>query len=248
MPTPTAAILIIGNEVLSAKVRDENGYYAACRLRELGVQLVGTQTVPDVVEEIAQAVERLRGRVSWLFTSGGVGPTHDDVTLAGIARAFGRTVERSAEMEGWIRTAHQRATGSAEVPEAALRMADLPRGTRLFDAGRFPVMLLENVVILPGVPIFFQRQFDAFAQSLAAPPFRLACIYLGVGEERIAEVLDQVAASHPEVAIGSYPRFDEADHRVRLTIEAKDVARVEQVLAELLRRLPSGAVLRTEGP
>jgi molybdenum cofactor synthesis domain-containing protein len=248
MPTPTAAILIIGNEVLSAKVRDENGYYAACRLRELGVKLVETQTVPDLVEEIGEAVERLRRRVSWLFTSGGIGPTHDDVTLAAMARAFGRPVVRSVEMEGWIRTAHQRANGSAEVPEAALRMAHLPQGTRLFDAGRFPVMVLENVVILPGVPIFFQRQFDAFARSLASAPFRLACIYLGVGEEKIAEVLDEIAASHPEVDIGSYPRFDEADHRVRVTIEAKDVARVEQVLAELLQRLPSGAVLRTEGP
>ncbi len=246
--TPTAAVLVIGSEVLSGKVRDENGYFAACRLRELGVKLSAILTIPDRSDDIVEAVVRERARVTWLFTSGGVGPTHDDVTLPAVARTLGRPLIRLAALESALRAGHQRSTGSAELPEAALRMADVPEGTRLMGHACYPILVVENVVMLPGVPQFFKAQFDRFSVALAAPPFRLASLYLGVGEERIATTLDQIAAAFPDVEIGSYPRFDEADHRVRVTVEAKDLSRVEMVLKQLLDRLPEGSVLRTEGP
>src|SRR5512138_130924 len=103
--------------------------------------------------------------------------------------------------------------------------------------------------MLPGVPQFFRYQFDRIAHLLAAPPFRLACVYVSVGEDRIATALDRNASEHPAVEVGSYPRFDGgADHRVKVTLEAKDGARVAAALAALLSALPEGAVVRTEGP
>ncbi len=248
MPTPTAALVVVGSEVLSAKVEDENGPWAARRLRDLGVRLVEIRTVPDRVDEVVEAVDGARRRADWVFTSGGVGPTHDDVTVCAVSRALGRPVVRCVELAEAIRALHGRHHEGAEPPEAALRMADVPEGTRLLGDPEFPTLVAGNVVMLPGVPAFFRRQFERIAHLLAAPPFRLACVYLSVGEGRIARVLERVAHEHPSVEIGSYPRFDAADHRVKVTLEAKDAAAVEGALAAVLALLPAEAVVRTEGP
>ena len=246
MQTPTAAVIVVGNEVLSAKGADENGPYAARALRARGVQLEALLTLPDRLEPIAEAVARERARVDWLFTAGGVGPTHDDVTLPAVARALGRGLAREPRLAANIRRWHLR--HGAEPPAAALRMADVPEGTRLVGEPSFPVMLVENVVMLPGPPVFFRAQLDAFAETLLAPPFRLAVLYLGLGEDHFATALDRVASDHPAVAIGSYPRFDDADHRVRVTFESKDAALVELALGAFLAVLPAGALVRREGP
>lgn len=248
MRTPTAAALVVGSEVLSAKVQDENGPYLARRLRELGVQLVSLHVVPDRTDAIVEALESVRRRVTWVFTSGGVGPTHDDLTLPAVALALGRPLVRLPELVEVLREAHRRYRGSSDLPEAALRMADVPQGTRLQGDPRFPTLVVENVVMLPGVPAFFRHQFERLAPELAAPPFRLACVYVTLGEDRLAPLLDRLALDHPAVEIGSYPRFDEADHRVRVTLEGKDLQRVEAALAALLALLSPDAVVRTEGP
>jgi molybdenum cofactor synthesis domain-containing protein len=248
MPTPTAVLVVVGNEVLSAKVQDENGPWTARRLRELGVQLLAIHTVPDRVEEIAEVVARERRRADWVFTSGGVGPTHDDVTACAVARALGRPVSRSPELAEAVRALHRRHHGGVDPPDAALRMADVPEGTRLLGDPSFPTLVVENVAMLPGVPRFFRFQFEGIAQALASPPFRLACVYLTAEEDDVAPLLDGVARAHPAVEIGSYPRFDDADHRVKVTVEAKDAARVSAALAALLAVLPPRAIVRTEGP
>jgi molybdenum cofactor synthesis domain-containing protein len=248
MPTPTASILIIGNEVLSAKVQDQNGPFLARRLRELGVQLQAVHSLPDRIDAIVEAVDAERRRVAWLFTSGGVGPTHDDLTVPAVGLALGRPLVRLPELVERLRALHRRHAGSGEIPEAALRMADVPQGTRLLGDPNFPTLVVENVVMLPGVPEFFRHQFEQVAPSLAAAPFRLACVYLRVGEDHLAPLLDRVAHDHPGVEIGSYPRFDHADHRVRVTVEAKDSQRVEAALRALLDLLAPSAVVRTEGP
>lgn len=244
---PSAALLVVGTEVLTAKVQDENGPYAARALRQAGLWLATLCTLPDHVDAIVEAVDRERRRRTWVFTSGGIGPTHDDVTVPAVARALGRPLRRHPELEAILRAGHERATGTREVPEPILRMADVPEGTRLAGGG-FPCLQVENVVMLPGVPQFFRAQLDRFLPALATTPFQLAILFLGVGEDRIAEALDEVAQAHPEVDIGSYPRFDEADHRVKVTLECKDVARVRAAREALLARLPAGAVLRSEGP
>jgi molybdenum cofactor synthesis domain-containing protein len=248
MRTPTAALLVIGNEVLSAKVEDANGPWLARRLRDLGVALLAIHTLPDEIEEIAGALDRERRRATWVFTSGGVGPTHDDVTVSAVARALGRPVVRCAPLAATIRAFHARLHAGADAPDAALRMADVPEGTQLVGDQGYPTLMVENVVMLPGVPQFFRYQFDRLAPLLASAPFRLASVYLSVREDAIAQLLDGVARAHPEVAIGSYPRFDDADHAVRITVESKDGARVEAVVAALLAALPGGAVIRVEGP
>ena len=249
MPTPTAILVVVGSEVLSAKVEDENGPWAARRLRELGVRLLAIETVRDVVDEVVEAVDRARRRADWVFTSGGVGPTHDDVTVAAVARALGRPIERSAELVRVIRAIHREHHGGEEPSEAALRMADVPEGTRLLGDAGYPTLVAANVVMLPGVPQFFRFQFDRIAHLLEAAPFRLACVYLSAGEGEIAPTLDRTAHAHPKVEIGSYPRFDPgAEYRVLVTLEAKDGAAVREALGALLAALPEGAVIRTEGP
>ncbi len=248
MPTPTAALVVVGNEVLSAKVQDENGPWAARRLRELGVCLVAIHTIPDRIEDIVETVQRVRRRVDWVFTSGGVGPTHDDVTVPAVARALGRRLVRSEPFAEAIRAVHRRHNAGEDAPEAALRMADVPEGTRLLGDAAFPTLAVENVVMLPGVPQFFRRQFDRIAADLAAPPFRLACVYLSAGEDRLAPILSRIQGEHPTVEIGSYPRFDDADHRVLITFEAKDAGRVETAMRAFQEALPAGALVRYDGP
>jgi molybdenum cofactor synthesis domain-containing protein len=249
MPTPTAVLVVVGSEVLSAKVEDANGPWAARRLRELGVRLLAMETVPDVMDDVIAAVDRARRRADWVFTSGGVGPTHDDVTVAAVGRALGRPISRSAALVTAIRAMHREHHGGEDPPEAALRMADVPDGTRLLGDATYPTLCAANVVMLPGVPQFFRFQFDRIAHLLESPPFRVASVYLSREEGDIAPALDAVAHAHPAVEIGSYPRFDAgADYRVLVTLEAKDGAAVQVALSELLAKLPAGTVLRREGP
>jgi molybdenum cofactor synthesis domain-containing protein len=223
MQTPSAVLLVIGNEVLSAKVSDENGPFLARRLRELGIRLLAIHTIQDDPGEIAAALERVHARCSWVFTTGGVGPTHDDVTIEAVALALGRPLSRHPALEEVFRTMHE---GDPS----------------------YPTLVVENVVMLPGVPEFCRFQFESIAQSLAAPPFKLACVYVRIGEGPIAPVLDRIVRDHPRVEIGSYPRFDGADHRVKLTVESKDEARVVAARDALVAALPPGAVVRIEGP
>ncbi len=246
MPDPTAALVVVGSEVLSAKVVDENGPWLARRLRELGVGLRAIVTVPDRFDDVIEAVDRERRRVGWLFTSGGVGPTHDDLTVPAVARALGRPLARCEPLARAIRELHRRHHLGEEAPAAALRMADVPAGTELAGDPDFPTLICENVVILPGVPRFFRWQLDRIAGRLAGPPFWLANVFLAITEDRIAARLDAVARARPEVEIGSYPRFDDADHAVKLTVEARAPEPVEAALAEILAALPAGAVLRVE--
>lgn len=248
MRAPTAALVVVGSEVLSAKVADENGPWLARRLRELGVELRAIATVADRVDDIVEAVDRERRRAGWLFTSGGVGPTHDDLTVAAVARALGRPLARHARLAQAIDALHRHHHGGEPAPEAALRMADVPVGTELVGDQGYPTLVCGNVVLLPGVPRFFRYQFDRVAALLAGAPFRLAQVYLVVREERIAGSLAAVAVAHPGVELGSYPQFDDGDHLVRLTVESRDLAAVEAALRALLGALPAGAVLRVEGP
>lgn len=248
MSDPSAALVVIGNEVLSAKVQDENGPWAARRLRELGVRLLAIHVVADRGDDIAAAVNAERRRAGWVFTSGGVGPTHDDITVAAVAAALGRPLVRLAPLEEAIRAIHRRHHGGAEPPEVALRMADVPEGTQLLGDPGYPTLSVENVIMLPGPPRFFRFQFEQVAPLLRGPPFRLATVLLSVGEERFAAALAGVARAHPRVEIGSYPRFDEgADHRVRVTVESRDAEAVRVALAALLSALPGEWVVRVEG-
>jgi molybdenum cofactor synthesis domain-containing protein len=244
---PTAAVLVVGAEVLSGKVRDENGPFLADRLHALGVELQAIHVVPDRMDAIVEALTLERRRVTWVLTSGGVGPTHDDLTLPAVAHALGVPLRRDVEMEALLRAMHDRHHPGVALVETALRMADLPQGTRRLGDARFPTLVVENVIMLPGVPSFLRMQFEAVAGMLRGPPFHLACLYLSLGEDRLADPLAVVAREHPRVEIGSYPRFDDADHRVRVTVEGRDAGEVRSAARAILAALPDGAVVRREG-
>ncbi len=240
----SAGVVIIGNEILSAKVEDENGPCLLRRLRELGVETRRLLTVGDEIDEIVWAIGALRRSVDWIITTGGVGPTHDDVTVAAVAKALGRRVVRSDDLVRLV----ERHYGPG-VEEAAYRLADVPEGAELvFQPGVWiPAVVVERIALLPGVPQLCRIQLEALTPRLHGRPFTLRAVYVSAGEPAIAAALDVVAEAHPAVALGSYPRFDrEADHKVKLTLESRDGAAVAAALADLLARLPAGCVLRQE--
>jgi molybdenum cofactor synthesis domain-containing protein len=243
----TAAVLIVGSEVLSAKVQDENGPFLARRLHELGVELSAIHVVPDRTDAIVEALLLERRRVEWIFTAGGVGPTHDDLTLPAVARALGVAVRRDLELVRILEVMHARYHGGDPLPDVALRMADLPQGTELLGDPEFPTLVVSRVVMLPGVPSFLRHQFERIAHLLGGAPYHLVSLYFAWGEDLLATPLATVAAANPGVDVGSYPRFDRADHRVRVTVEGKDAALVLAAARAILAAVPAEALVRAEG-
>jgi molybdenum cofactor synthesis domain-containing protein len=239
----TAAIVVIGNEILSGKSQDRNAAFLIGELYRLGVALRRIVIIPDDVEEIAGAVRECASRFDYVFTSGGVGPTHDDLTIEGVARAFGRRIVRHAEL---VRIISGYCGGQLDDPR--LRMADVPEGAELIFAQglAWPVLALENTYILPGVPEHFKTKFEAIRERFRASPFFLRSVYTREDEFDIAPRLNQVAGDHPDVEIGSYPSSTRDDYRVKITIESKREEAVERALAALLKLLDPDSVVRTE--
>jgi molybdenum cofactor synthesis domain-containing protein len=236
--------VVIGTEVLTAKVTDQNGALLIRRLRDRGVPLHSMEFIHDDVEAIVDAVNRARQKARFVLTSGGIGPTHDDVTVRAVALALGRNVVRLPEMVELIR-AHYR---DAATPEA-FRLADAPEGTRLLENAEswYPVLSCDDVFILPGVPQLFRLQLETVLSRLPGLPVHVRGLYLGVGESLIAAVLDRVALEMPDVAIGSYPQFGaDTDYRVKVTLESTDLTRADAAFARLTAELPAGSILRAE--
>lgn len=239
----TAAILVIGNEILSAKVQDENGPFLTRELRALGVEVRRIETVPDEVPLIVDALGRCRSHARWVFTSGGIGPTHDDVTIAAVAESFGRKVihdERTLEL--------LRSRFGEPLKPALRRLSEVPEGARVeFHEGfLFPVISMENVVILPGVPSLLREGFLRIRDRFRVAPIHSRALYFDLAESTLAEHLDATVASFPSVGIGSYPRFDHADHRVKVTFDGRDEAQVRAALDFLKARIPGEAIVRED--
>jgi molybdenum cofactor synthesis domain-containing protein len=237
------AALIIGNEVLTAKVVDLNGPHLIARLREHGAALTSLQVVPDEVDAIVEALTLARRRARFVITSGGVGPTHDDVTVRAVAMALGRRVVRMPEMVDILRRAH----GDKPLPDEALRMAEAPEGSELLATGdtRFPVLGCDGVFMLPGVPQYFRAQLEVVLPRIPARPVTLKVLYLSLGEPELAKILDGIALSMPHVAIGSYPIFEkDAGYRVKLTVEHLAAHEVDAAVDALKAALPGGALVR----
>lgn len=238
-----AAAVIIGNEVLSAKVQDLNGTHLTARLRDRGIDLRWMATVPDEVDAIVEAVSHARSIARYVFTSGGIGPTHDDVTVRAVALALGRRVVRLPELEALVRR-HER-----DASPQALRLAEAPEGTELLwrEGTWYPVLHCDSIYLLPGVPQLFRVQLETVLPRLEGTPMQLRCLYLNLGEPEIARALDQVAMSMPQVAIGSYPEFDRAaGYRVKVTVENFEMELVDAAVSMLRRELPDGSILRIE--
>ncbi len=230
----SAALLIIGNEVLSGKVDDTNGPFLIRALRERGIELVELRVVADEVGRIAAAVRELAARADVLITTGGIGPTHDDVTIAAIASAFGVAVVRHPAIEARLR---ERYGETLSTPR--LRLAEVPDGAEVHTSSATPmfVVRLGNVIILPGVPSLMRLCFSQIADLFAQAPFYSRTLFVSVPESEIAVPIAEVQQRHPAVLIGSYPRFDAGPYRVKLTVDGRDGAAVAAAHAELVRAL-----------
>jgi len=239
----TCALVVIGNEILSGKVQDSNAYFAARELRKLGVALMRVVTIPDEIPVIAQEVAWCAARYDFVITSGGVGPTHDDLTMEGVAAAFKRALVIDPEFEALIR---QHFTGKPN--KAGLKMAQVPEGAILNHGGdiRFPTVQIENVYVLPGIPQLFEAKLAALEPRFATDPYFMRAIYTTATEGVIAEHLDACIAAFPELMLGSYPRIGNPGYRVKLTLESKDADYLDRAFRHLMELLPSGAVVKTE--
>ena len=240
---PTAGILIIGNEILSGKVTDSNSPYFTRELRSLGVDVERILTIPDDVTVIATEVKAMSQAHDLVFTSGGIGPTHDDLTIEGVAAAFGVPVEHSASIAERI----QRATG-CEPNDVQLRMARVPAGAQLLDAGDlwFPLVVVENVYIFPGVPELLRKKFESARERFRGIPFVLKKVYVKRRESDIAPALNDTLMEFPALLLGSYPRIQEESFHVLLTLESRDAGYVQRALDALLARLPEDSIYKVE--
>jgi len=212
-------VIVIGNEILSGKFADENGPFFIKRLRELGVDLERICVVADVQEEIAREVRYCSENHDLVFTSGGVGPTHDDITLQSIAAAFDLPLVLFDELEAILLTRWPDGP-----PEPAMRMARLPEGSELLWDGdlRFPIVRIRNVHILPGVPFLLQAKFEAAASRWTGEPLKHSRLHVNQREVTIADTLSAAQKRWEQVSIGSYPRHNDGEWSVIVTLESRD--------------------------
>ena len=230
----TATILIIGDEVLSGRTQDANTSFLASRLGELGIEVVETRTVRDVSEEIIRAVNELRARSDYLFTTGGIGPTHDDITSECIAKAFGVGFGVNAEARKRLE-AYYAARGT-EVNEARLRMAMIPEGAKLIDnpVSTAPGFNVGNVYVMAGVPKIMQAMFEGIALTLeGGAPMTSVTITCDKREGDIAAELTDIQNKYPEVKIGSYPSIGGPAPSLSLVLRGTDGVMVEKAARDV---------------
>ncbi len=240
----TAAALVIGNELLSGKVDETNLGVLARALRGVGVLLRRSVMVQDDVAVIADEVSALRRSHDWVFTSGGVGPTHDDVTIDAVARAFGVPVVSHPTLESMIRGHY-----GARVTAGHLRMTLVPEGAVLEVSAEvpWPTVRMQNVWVLPGVPEAFRMKIPlVVAQLRGAPAFVTHAVYTKMDEGDLRPLLDRVVAAFPDVEVGSYPKWAEPSYRTKLTFDGLDDARVIEAREAFVATLPTGEPQRVD--
>lgn len=240
----TAAALVIGNELLTGKVQEGNIAFLAKWLFQAGIALRRVIVCPDDEETIVRDLRALAAAHDVVFTSGGVGPTHDDITVPAIARAFDRPLIRDAELARMIR-----AHFGDRTTEGHLRMADLPEGGELVASSEipWPVIRIENVYVMPGVPEVFRIKLGLLRDRLAGGrAFVSRAIYTRCDEGEIAALLERIERAHPGVLIGSYPRFRDPSYSVKLTFDGREDATVRAALEACLRELPPEQIVRAE--
>ncbi|HEX6013786.1 MAG TPA: molybdopterin-binding protein [Geminicoccaceae bacterium] len=237
--TVTAALVIIGNEILSGRTRDENLAFLAEELNGIGIQLREARVVPDAEADIVEAVNACRARHDHVFTTGGIGPTHDDITAASVAKALDRPLVRHPEAERRLLAYYP----PEKVNEARMKMADTPEGAELIDnpVSVAPGFTVENVHVLPGVPSILRAMLPGLKPRLqggAVVHSRTITVFCPEGE--LARPLGEIQARHPTVEIGSYPfmRQDRFGTSVvlRSVDEAAIAATADEILAEVRER------------
>lgn len=240
----TAAALVIGNELLSGKVDEANVAVLARTLREVGIVFRRVVMILDDVDEIAREVKALSESHDWLFTSGGVGPTHDDVTIEAVAKAFGVPVVMDPTMEAMLRTYYgERCT------DGHLRMALVPEGATLetTDEVRWPTVRIGNTWVMPGIPEVFRMKIPVVRARVGeGRAFVSRAVYTKMDEGDLKPLLDRVVASFADVDVGSYPKWADPTYKTKLTFDGRDAARVDAARDAFVAMLPAGEPQRID--
>ncbi len=234
MTNPTAAMLVIGDEILSGRTRDSNMHYLAGELTKAGIDLREVRVVSDDAEAIETAVRALSPSHDTLFTSGGIGPTHDDITADCIARAFSRSIDVREDARAILETHYQRS--GQDLNEARLRMARIPEGARLIDnpVSAAPGFSLENVHVMAGVPAVFQAMVASVLPTLTGgEPLMSQSLRIMRGEGEIAGPLRALAAEFPDLSFGSYPFQTDGVFGAQIVVRGSDGARVDAAMKRL---------------
>ncbi len=239
-PTPTAAVLIIGNEILSGRTQDTNLSFIAKFLGGIGVRLREARVVPDVEAEIVAAINALRDRYTYVFTTGGIGPTHDDITAECVAKAFGVALIQNPEARRRLEDHYK---GTDMLNAARLRMANTPEGATLIDnpVSSAPGFQIGNVFVMAGVPMIMQAMLRGLQNRLAGgAPVLARTVISGIPEGTLAEGLGAIQTAYGEaVDIGSYPFFRQGKISTSLVLRGTDAALLDKAaadVADLVRR------------
>ena len=227
----TAALLVIGDEILSGRTKDQNICYIADYLAKIGIDLREVRVVPDVTCEIADAINSLRARYDYLFTTGGIGPTHDDITADAVAAALGVEISEDPRAIDLLLTLFK----PENLNEARRRMARIPHGAELIEnkISKAPGFRIENVIVLAGVPAIMHVMLDAVASQLArGVPMIAETVSAGsLPEGAYAAPLKDLSAASPELTFGSYPAFRDGRFHNEIVVRGKDAAKVAEAVA-----------------
>jgi molybdenum cofactor synthesis domain-containing protein len=222
-PSPTAAVLVIGDEILSGRTKDKNSGYIADYLTQLGIDLREVRVVADDEAAIVEAVNALRARYTYVFTTGGIGPTHDDITADSIAKAFGVGIDYDPRAVAMLKSR----LPDQELNEGRMRMARIPDGADLIanSVSKAPGFRLGNVYVMAGVPAIMHVMMDALAPGLArGTPMLSEAIRADCREGDVAVPLAEVQRQHPQTMIGSYPFVDEGGYNTSIVVRSRDPA------------------------
>ncbi len=247
MTAKRICVVVVGDEILSGRVVDDNGPYLAKRLGELGADLTRIEVVGDDVSIIAESIARTGPAHDFVITSGGVGPTHDDVTMEGVARGLGRDLVVEPRILELVKQ------WRGHVDESGLHMARLPAGSQLREVdGHLPVVIADNVVVLPGVPRLLRSKFELLADMFRGDelPKRTRIFRMERSElseaSRITQLADRVG---PKVALGSYPVRLRGDHPVlELTLTSRDAQALDRAVEELTAMFPESVEREMDSP
>lgn len=230
----TACVVMIGDELLSGRTRDANLAYIAAHLNKMGIQVREARVIPDIEDEIARVVNDVRVRHDYVFTTGGLGPTHDDITADSIAKAFGVEIGPHPEAMAILK-AHYQETGG-DFTEARQRMARIPRGATLIDnpVSKAPGFQIGNVFVMAGIPAIMQVMMDSLTPRLeGGRPMLSRTVRAPVGEGQIAEGLGALQARYPDASIGSYPFFRGKTFGTSIVMRSTEAGLLEEIAGEV---------------
>jgi molybdenum cofactor synthesis domain-containing protein len=236
-------IILVGNEILSGKIVDKNAVYLTKALRDMGVTVERIVVIPDQIEVISEEIKTMQRHFDLIFVCGGIGPTHDDVTMQGLAEGLDTKLIRHSDLIQTLKEVY-----GPSLSEAQMRMADVPKGTHLVHSEqlRVPVLQFEQIYIFPGIPELVVKKFEAIKERFRELPFYLTKIYLDQREVAIAHLLEETLHFYPKLLLGSYPILNNSGYKILLTLESKELTYLQEAMQHLLKLLPESSIVKIE--